>query len=157
MGRWTILTPADSRGRFAREGGYSLIELTITLCLLMAIALFGLKTMVSGSTMQNWAIAQSMTDAYAGIETSIAQREVFANIATDATRLLYPQYISSRVLIGQTPVGPVYATLVRTYNVPAAGNPDPVTGAISYLLESYVVYTNGKQSYCKISKVYRSQ
>ena len=120
----------------------------------MAIALFGLKTMVSGSTMQNWAIAQSMTDAYAGIETSIAQREVFANIATDATRATYPAYYSIQVQIGQTPFGPVNATLVRTT---VNNTLDPVTGALSYLLESYVVYTNGKQNYCKVSKVYRSQ
>ena len=34
---------------------------------------------------------------------------------------------------------------------------DPVTGALSYLLESYVVYKNGQRTYCKVSKVYRSQ
>ena len=154
MGRWTILTRADSRGDSAREGGYSLIELTITLCLLMAIALFGLKTMISGSIMQNWAIGQSMTDAYAGIETSIAQREVFANISTDATRAVYPASVSTTVTIGQTPFKTVRATLVRTYH---AYTLDPVTGALSYLLESYVVYTDGIRNYCKVSKVYRSQ
>ena len=154
MGRWTILTRADSRGRSAREGGYSLIELTVTLCLLMAIALFGLKTMISGSIMQNWAIAQSMTDAYAGIETSIAQREVFANIPTDATRAVYPNTISTTVTIGQTPFKTVTATLVRTYH---SYTLDADTGALSYLLESYVVYTDGRRTYCKVSKVYRTQ
>jgi hypothetical protein len=154
MGRWTILTRKDTRSRSAREGGYSLIELTITLCLLMAIALFGLKTMISGSIMQNWAIGQSMTDAYAGIETSIAQREVFANISTDVTRGVYPASVSTTVTIGQTPFKTVTATLVRTYH---AYTLDPVTGALSYLLESYVVYTDGIRNYCKVSKVYRSQ
>jgi hypothetical protein len=154
MGRWTILTRKDTCGRSAREGGYSLIELTITLCLLMAIALFGLKTMISGSIMQNWAIGQSMTDAYAGIETSIAQREVFANISTDATRAVYPAFVTTTVTIGQTPFKTVTATLVRTTVVNA---PDPVTGAVSYLLESYVTYTNGQRNYCKVSKVYRSE
>ena len=95
MGRCKILRRKDLRGGSAREGGYSLIELTITLCLLMAIALFGLKTMVSGSIMQNWAIGQSMTDAYAGIETALAQREVFANIPTDAARAVYPAAITT--------------------------------------------------------------
>ena len=61
----------DTRGRSAREGGWSLIEMTVTLFLLMAIALFGMKTMVSGLLLQNWSIGQSMTDAYAGIETAI--------------------------------------------------------------------------------------
>ena len=63
----------------AKSDGHS-IELTIILFLLMAIAVFGMKTMVSGFLMQNWSIGQSMTDAYAGIETAYAQREVFANI-----------------------------------------------------------------------------
>ena len=159
MGRGTILTRKDRRGRCARQGGYTLIELTITLCLLMAIALFGLKTMIAGSIMQNWAIAQSMTDAYAGIETSIAQREVFANIPTDATRAVYPNSISTTVTIGQTPFKTVTATLVRTYRLynPLTNNIDPDTGALSYLLESYVVYTDGKRTYCKLSKVYRTQ
>src|ERR1700683_5271680 len=113
MGRWRILTRKDRRGRSVPQGGYSLIELTITLCLLMAIALFGLKTMIAGSIMQNWAIAQSMTDAYAGIETSIAQREVFANIATDTTRGTgYPNTVSTTVTIGKTPFKTVTATLV---------------------------------------------
>src|SRR5271165_4048720 len=131
MGRWTILTRKDTCGRSAREGGYSLIELTITLCLLMAIALFGLKTMISGSIMQNWAIAQSMTDAYAGIETSIAQREVFANIPNDATRAVYPQSVTTTVTIGKTPFKTVTATLIRTYRRynPLTNNIDPVTGA----------------------------
>jgi type II secretory pathway pseudopilin PulG len=154
MGRWTILTRKDTRGRSARQGGYSLIELTITLCLLMAIALFGLKTMIAGSIMQNWAIAQSMTDAYAGIETSIAQREVFANILTDATRAVYPSTISTTVTIGKTPFKTVTATLVRTYHTYTL---DADTGALSYLLESYVVFTDGRRTYCKLSKVYRTQ
>jgi type II secretory pathway pseudopilin PulG len=154
MGRWTILTRKDTRARSARQGGYSLIELTITLCLLMAIALFGLKTMIAGSIMQNWAIAQSMTDAYAGIETSIAQREVFANILTDATRAVYPSTISTTVTIGKTPFKTVTATLVRTYHTYTL---DADTGALSYLLESYVVFTDGRRTYCKLSKVYRTQ
>ena len=154
MGRGAILNTKNILGRSAREGGWSLIEMTVTLFLLMAIALFGMKTMVSGSRMQNWAIAQSMTDAYAGIETSIAQREVFANISTDATRAVYPAFVTTTVTIGQTPFKTVTATLVRTTVVNA---PDPVTSAVSYLLESYVTYTNGQRNYCKVSKVYRSE
>src|SRR5271165_517487 len=105
MGRWTILTRKDTCGHSAREGGYSLIELTITLCLLMAIALFGVKTMISGSMMQNWAIAQSMTDAYAGIETSIAQRYVFADILGQVTGVQHwgVGYTPPATAVGTTP------------------------------------------------------
>ena len=146
-------------GGSAREGGWSLIELTISLFLLMAIALFGMNTMVSGFTMQNWSIGQSMTDAYAGIETAYAQRIVFANIPSDGRWSIYPfgtnaVGTTTTVTIGQTPFNTVTAKVTRTccqYTL------DPVTAAPSYMLESYVVYTSGKRSYCKVSKVYRSE
>ena len=162
MGRGTILSRKHN-GRSTREGGWSLVELTITLFLLMAIALFGMKTMVSGFLLQNWSIGQSMTDAYAGIETAYAQRKVFADIPTDGRWAQYPAFVTTQVpiVIGRTPFQPVTATITRTYRVtdPVTGavSPDPVTGAVWYLLESYVVYTNGQRTYCKVSKVYRDQ
>jgi hypothetical protein len=157
-------TPSRAEHR-APEGGWSLIELTVSLFLLIAIALFGLKTMVSGFMLQNWSIAQSMTDAYAGIETAYAQRYVFSDIETGGTGGMarwgvYPLAVTTTAIqIGQTPSQSVTATVIRTYHrYPALPNTtDPVTGAVSYLLESYVVYQNGKQKYAKISKVYRDQ
>ena len=161
--------------RSTREGGWSLIELTVTLFLLMAIALFGMKTMVAGFLLQNWSIAQSMTDAYAGIETANAQRYVFADIVTGPNNGttgsprwgVYPAGNSTTVTIGYMPslsvpptpvtataITKVTATVVRTY-LPV---PDPVViGAVSYLLESYVVFQNGQRKYCKVSKVFRNQ
>jgi hypothetical protein len=145
----------------AREGGWSLVELTITLFLLTAIVLFGMKTMLSSFKLQNWSIIQSMTDAYAGIETAYAQRCVFADIEKGHWGL-YSDFTTNRVTIGTLPSltvpltagRPVTATVIRTYHkIPT----DPVTGIRSYLLESYVVYQDGQQKYCKVSKVYRSE
>jgi hypothetical protein len=153
MGRGTLLNHTFRRS--AREGGWSLVELTIALFLLVAIAVFGMQTMVSGFLMQTWSIGQSMTDAYAGIETAYAQRVVFANIPTDGRWAIYPAAVTtSSITIGQTPFVPIKATITRTYHVYV---PDPATGALSYLLESYVVYRTGQRTYCKVSKVYRSQ
>ena len=107
-----------------------------------------------------------MTDAYAGIETAYAQRYVFANIANSGRWGLYPAAITTNgVIIGQTPSGPVTAKVIRTYHKISYTDPvtgaitynDPVTGARSYLLESYVVYQDGPRTYCKLSKVYRSE
>jgi hypothetical protein len=131
----------------------------------MAIALFGMKTMVAGFNLQNWSIAQSMTDAYAGIETANAQRYVFSDIETGGTSGVtrwgvYPlAATATAVQIGQTPTQSVTASVIRTYHryPTTPGTTDPVTGAVSYLLESYVVYQNGKQTYCKVSKVYRNE
>jgi hypothetical protein len=156
MGRGTIsIRRARQIGPSACEEGWSLIELTVSLFLLMAIALFGMQTMVSGFLLQNWSIGQSMTDACAGIETAYAQREVFTNIPTNGRWGIYPAAITTAgVVIGQTPFQQVKATLTRTYHVYTL---DPVTGALSYLLETYVVYTSGQRTYCKVSKVFRSQ
>ncbi len=160
MGRGTILSQKNNaRGRSTRESGWSLIELTITLFLLMAIALFGMKTMVAGLNLQNWSIAQSMTDAYAGIETAYAQRYVFSDIVTGGTSGVprwgvYPLAVTTTaVQIGQTPSQAVTANVIRTYHA----STDAVTNAVSYLLETYVVYQNGQQTYCKVSKVYRTE
>jgi hypothetical protein len=160
MERRTILSRKHHTiGRSAREGGWSLIELTVTLALLMGIALFGIKTMGSAFMLQNWSIGQSMTDAYAGIETAYAQRYVFDDITTGGPSgvkrwKLYPDAVIKKgVTIGQTPTRPVTATVIRTYHPYT----DPVTGAVSYLLESYVVYQDGQRNYCKVSKVYRSE
>jgi hypothetical protein len=176
MGRGAILNRKNTLSHSARESGWSLIEMTVTLFLLMAIALFGMKTMVSAYLLQNWSIGQSMTDAYAGIETATAQRYVFSDIESGGTSAIprwgvYPLAVTSATpeTIGKMPslsVPPtaatataVTATVIRTYHryPPLAGTVDPVTGAVSYLLESYVVYQNGQRKYCKVSKVFRSQ
>ena len=174
MGRGAILSQKHSRGPRAvggstRQAGWSLVEISITLVLLIAIALFGMKTMVSGFLLQNWSIGQSMTAAYAGIETAYAQRYVFADIETGGSSVtpvwgVYPAAITTNgVTIGVMPslaVPPtaasaklVTANVIRTYHTWT----DPVTGAVSYLLESYVVYQDGQRKYCKVSKVYRTE
>ena len=155
MGRRTILSRKNHTiGRSARQDGWSLIELTVTLALLMGIALFGIKTMTSTSMLQNWSIGQSMTDAYAGIETAYAQRHVFADIEKNGRWGAYPAAVTTNgVTIGQTPTRQVTASVIRTYHTYT----DPVTGAVSYLLESYIVYQDGQRKYCKVSKVYRSE
>jgi hypothetical protein len=141
------------RGRF-REAGVSLVELSISLFLLMAIAIFGLQTMMSAWLTQNWSIVQSMTDAYAGIETAYAQRWTFADIPTSNRWPVSPASSPPIVVtIGKTPKGPVNATVVRSSHQ----NTDPLTGAQSYMLESYVLYQDHLRQYCKVSKVYRTQ
>ena len=156
MERGTILSRKNHTiGCSAREGGWSLIELTVTLFLLTAIALFGMKTMVSAFMLQNWSIGQSMTDAYAGIETAYAQRYVFDDIPNLGRWGVYPAAVTTNgVTIGQTPSRQVTATVIRTYH---KNGPDAVTGAVSYLLESYIVYQDGQRKYCKVTKVYRSE
>ena len=141
-----------ARSRF-REAGVSLVELSISLFLVMSIAIFGLQTMMSAWLTQNWSIMQSMTDAYAGIETAYAQRWTFANIPTSNRWPVYPASSSTTVTIGQTPKGPVNANVVRTRHEFT----DQLTGAQSYMLESYVSYKDYQRQYCKVSKVYRSE
>jgi len=150
---------ALKRGRSAcvstrREGGWSLVELSISLFLVISIAVFGLQTLVAGWNLQNWSIMQSFTDAYAGIETAYAQRWTFANIPTSNRWPVYPMKSGPTVVtIGTTPKGPVTASVVRTSH----SYTDPLTGAQSYMLESYVTYKDHLRQYCKVSKVYRDE
>ena len=159
MGHWKIRRRGAAGLAPPRTGGWALIELTASLFLLMGIAIYGMKAIVSAFLLQNWSIVQSMTDAQAGIETAYAQRDPFANLSTDGRWAPYPASVTTVVPIGRMPsVGPtplpfVTATAIRTrrqFN-------DPATGAVSYLLESYVVYQEGPRIYFKISKVYRTQ
>jgi hypothetical protein len=135
------------------EGGFSLVELSVALFLLTTVAVFGFQTMMSGWMLQNSSIMQSMTDAYAGIETAYAQRWTFASIPTSGRWPVYPQSSSTVVPIGKTPKRTVNATVVRT----SRQFTDPLTGANSYMLESYVVYKDEQRQYCKVSKVYRTE
>jgi hypothetical protein len=163
MGRWEILRAGKRfRRRQARvplpnnrshEAGVSLVELSVALFLLTAVAVFGFQTMISGWMLQNSSIMQSMTDAYAGIETAYAQRWTFANIPASGRWPVYPASTSAVVTIGKTPRGPVNATVVRTSHQYT----DPLTLAQSYMLESYVVYKDELRQYCKVSKVYRTE
>jgi hypothetical protein len=136
-----------------RQAGVSLVELSVALFLLTAVAVFGFQTMMSGWMLQNSSIMQSMTDAYAGIETAYAQRWTFANIPTSGRWPVYPASTSTVVTIGKTPKRPVNATVVRT----SRQYTDPLTLAQSYMLESYVVYKDELRQYCKVSKVYRTE
>jgi hypothetical protein len=136
------------------QAGVSLVEMSIALVLFTTVAVFGFQTIMAGWILQNSAIMQSMTDAYAGIETAYAQRWTFANISTSGRWPVYPASITTTVTIGKTPGARlVNATVIRTCHP----NTDPLTGAQSYMLESYVVYKDELRQYCKLSKVYRSQ
>ncbi len=136
-----------------REGGSTLVELSVTLFLIMAISAMTLKTMTSSWLMQNWTMAQSMTDAYATIETANAQRWVFSEILTSNRWPLYPTVATVPVTFGYSPRGAVNGTVYRTYT----SSQDPTTLVQTYTLESFVVYQDGPRQYCKLSKVIRTE
>jgi len=142
-----------SRGRGSREGGSALVELTVVLFMVLTLSVLCFQTMLSGWLLQNWTIAQSMTNACAAIETANAQRWVFNEIVTSGRWSLYPQTVAVQFQIGSTPRGAVNTTVYRTYHF----SQDPVTGLQTYLLESYVVYQDSLRTYCKLSKVVRSE
>ena len=139
-----------------REGGSTLVELSISLFLIMAISAMTLKTMISSWLMQNWTLAQSMTDAYATIETANAQRWVFSEIPTSNRWPQYPTVATVPVTFGYSPRGAVNGTVYRTYSL-LPQDPNATTGLTTYVLESYVVYQDGLRQYCKLSKVVRSE
>jgi hypothetical protein len=143
-----------------RENGSALVELTVCTVVLLSIATFGFTSLASAFIAQNWAIAQTMTDAECGIETAFAQRWVFSEIVSSGRWPPYPASATTGVVIGQTPRGPVTAQVTRWYkvlSVPSTNTTLPANGTTTYALESYVVYSNGQRNYCKLSRVIRSQ
>jgi hypothetical protein len=144
------------------EAGSSLVELSVALFLIMAIGAMTLQTMASSWLMQNWTVAQSMTDAYAAIETANAQRWVFSEIPTSGRWPQYPQFATVPVTIGYTRKGAVNATIYRTCSLSNVNlnSTDPNAAPVvqtAYILESFVVYQNGQRNYCKLSKVVRTE
>lgn len=135
------------------EVGSGLFEVSITLFLLITVAVYSMQTTLAAFQAQNWSVIQTMTDAQASIETAFAQRWIYGQIATSGRWPVYPNVVRSTVTAGQTPNGPVNVEVRRTCHV----NTDPVSGMQYYLLESYVTYANGQRSYCKLSKVVRTQ
>ena len=135
------------------SSGSTLVELSISLFLIMSISAMTLQTMASSWLMQNWTLAQSMTDAYATIETANAQRWVFSEIPTSNRWPQYPQFATVPVIFGSTPRGAVNGTIYRTCSV----SQDATTLVQTYILESYVTYQAGPRQYCKLSRVVRSE
>ena len=134
-----------------------LVELSLCAVLLISIGTFGFNAMASAFAAQNWTIAQSMTDAQCDIETAFAQRWVFSQIKSSGRWPQFPLFDTQTVTIGQKPNGPVNATVKRTLrdvSVTASAISNPTT---TYALESYVLYQSGQRSYCKLSRVIRSQ
>jgi hypothetical protein len=135
-----------------------LIELSLCAFLLLSIGAFGFYAVLSAFAAQNWIIAQSMTDAQCGIETAFAQRWVFSEIKASGRWPQFPLFSTANVQIGVKPAVsgfpagvPVNATVERTLRDLSAN------GTTTYALESYVLYKNGQNSYCKLSRVIRSE
>jgi len=157
MGRRHILNlnleRSPLRNQRRAEAGSTLVELSVTLFLITAIGAMTMQTMTASWLMQNWTIAQSMTDAYAAIETANAQRWVFNEIPISGRWPHYPATVQLQVTIGSTPRGTVNATVYRT----CMWSQDPTTLIQTYILESFVVYQDGRRNYCKLSKVVRTE
>ena len=144
--------PGNNYKRITRENGSALLELSVCIVVLLSVATFGFTSMASAFIAQKWAIAQTMTDAECGIETAFAQRWVFSEIVSSGRWPKFPLSATTNgVVIGQTPRGPVTAQVTRTLRDLSAN------GTTTYALESYVVYTNSTRTYCKLSRVIRSQ
>jgi hypothetical protein len=160
MGHRKLLNPGW-HGRAANAGcraptselGSGLFEVSLSLFLLITVAVYSMQTAVASYQAQAWSVIQTMTDAQASVETAYAQRWVYGQIASSGRWPVYPNFLSSSATAGQTPNGPINVEIRRTCHV----STDPASGLQNYLLESYVTYTNGKRSYCKLSKVLRTQ
>lgn len=155
--------------RKLRSGrGFVLIEATLSMAILTVLGLVLLKLSLNVLHPRQWALQQTVTDAYMTYERAYAQRIPFETItAGNSPFPLYPQNTQSTVELGRLPgnrviTGRIYRS--RTADpgnlANAGGIGTPMTnpaGMTVWRLQSVVSYEIGGRQYFKTRTVVRTQ
>ncbi|MGJ8725759.1 MAG: hypothetical protein ACSHYB_14460 [Roseibacillus sp.] len=157
-----------------------LVELSLAVSLLLFISLWSFRTNLQTIRPRNWAMVQTITDAY--MTGPLAQAEsVDFNELLDDTVTDWPTYPNKKtttdVLVGTLPVGTdestgtlvlrkIKGTLVQTKQ-PAANNlpANPTAAQIaanparveSWLVQSHLTYSVGSRTYIKSRSTVRTR
>lgn len=145
-----------------------MFEAGIALSILTFIGLILLKLSLNILTPRQWALQQSVTDAYMTFERSVAERIPFESLVdTDSPWPAYPTISSESVEIGRLPGNrPIYGTITRTRipsdnNFPVdGGSGDQLTNPAAmkvWKVQSIATYTIGGRNYAKSRTILRSQ
>lgn len=145
-----------------------LVEVTVSLFLLMFTAIYLLQTNMETLKPRNWAIVQTLTDAYLTEHEARAESMDFEELVGAGS--LWPEYPDKRtdaVTIATLPRGRVLTgTLVRTRIpssnnlVSAGGNASPEEnpgGVETWTFQSHLTYTARGKEYIKSRNVIRTR
>jgi type II secretory pathway pseudopilin PulG len=155
--------------------GFVLVEATLSMAILTILGLVLLKLSLNVLHPRQWALQQTVTDAYMTYERAYAQRVPFETITSNTSPWpVYPNTAQTTVELGRLPGDrPIMGTVFRSRtpdpgNLPApAGTPagDGGTGTAAtnpggmkvLRLQSVVSYQIGGRNYVKSRTVVRTQ
>ena len=147
----------------------ALIEMTIALSILTVVGLIMLQLSLNIVAPRQWALQQSLTDAYLSFERSYAERVPFATLSANSGSPwpVYPNVSSTSVEVGRLPGGvPVMGMVTRTRMADSNNYPiDGGTGTVVtnpaslkvWKVQSVLTYQIGGRTYAKSRTVIRSQ
>ena len=155
----------DEKHPVARPGSM-LIEMTVALGLLVAIAYLLLQGTINIIPPRNWVIMQNVTDAYLTYEEAYARRISFDELTSD-TSAWPTTAIPAEVEIGKSPGGrTIKGTIIRTrvaYGNNITATSDANDQALNpakmetWKLQSHLTYSIGGKNYVKSRTVVRTR
>ncbi len=148
--------------------GSLLFEAGLAMGLLTFIGLILLKLSLNILTPRQWAVQQTVTNAYMTYERAYAERIPFENLLeTDSPWPAYPDITSETVELGRLPGGRLITGSVTRTRTPSDNN-YPIDGGSGTIdtnpaamkvwkVQSVATYTIGGRNYAKSRTVIRSQ
>lgn len=145
-----------------------LIEIGLSITLLLFVSLFVFRTNLQTIRPRNWAMVQSITDAYMTEHQARAEATDFNDLMAETSLWpLYPASNTTTEVVGQLPQGiTISGTLVRTRR-PAENNLNSAggTGTMitnpaqieAWLIESHLTYNVGGRTYVKSRSTVRTR
>lgn len=163
--------PPSRKVRSRRISGMLLVEGAMSLSILTLLGILLLKMSFNILQPRQWALQQSITDAYMTYERASAERVPFDTLLGSSSPWpLFPAVSTQTVEVGKLPGGyPINATVYRfrvedTGNVPTAEGSARTTALATnpaeinnWKVQSILSYKVGKKSYTKSRTVIRSQ
>jgi len=141
-----------------------LVETALSLGILTILGLILLKLSLNILSPRQWALQQTLSDAYMTYERAYAQRVPFADlVSADSPFPVYPAKSSQTVDIGKLPGGRVVTgTVLRTRTpfasyVPLDGGTENPAAMKVWKVQSVLSYQVGERRYAKSRTVIRTQ
>lgn len=152
----------------SRRGGFLLVEATISLSILTMLGIILLKLSLNVIHPRQWALQQTVSDAYMTYERAYAERYPFNDLLEDGSPWpVFPESVSTEVEIGRLPGDrPIMGRVVRTRradtnNYPIDGGEGTVQSNPAAMkvwrIQSVLSYRIGQREYVKSRTVIRAQ
>ena len=141
--------------------GSLLIEVSVALGLTTLLALVLMRASLLAISGNQWAVMQTLTDAYLSRETALANRTPFADIAADVSdwpaRSVEGLVVSEEtVTLGRLAGGQAVQAVLTRFRTAEVVSGSEVTQAI-WKLHSILTYRVGEEQYTKSRSVLRAQ